>query len=70
MSWTPERLRQHAHDVELWVNAQGLRTGPKTPSGKMRSAQRSLKHGLRSSGAAALKEYLASVRELAGKCDP
>lgn len=47
-----------------WERCIGRQTGPKTPEGKRRSGQRSLRHGMRSEGGEALKRWIASVNRL------
>ena len=59
-----DQRRDHATDLRLWEHAKGKQTGPKTPEGRQRSAQRARKHGLRSAEGKALTAWLASVERL------
>lgn len=59
-----DQRRKHATGLKLWEKAQGRQTGPKTPEGRQRSAQRARKHGLRSVEGKALAAWLSSVERL------
>ena len=59
-----DQRRDHANKVRLWEAAAGRHTGPKTPEGRQRSAQRARKHGLKSVEAKALGAWLSSLGRL------
>ncbi len=56
--------RDHAKKVRLWEAAAGRHTGPRTPEGKAKAAQRARKHGLKSQEAKALGLWLSSLGRL------
>ncbi len=59
-----DQRRDHANKVRLWEAAAGRHTGPKTPEGKAKAAQRARKHGLKSVEAKALGAWLSSLGRL------
>ena len=58
-SWTPERRARHAAAIRLWA-PWTRSTGPRTVSGKQRSAQNAYKHGNRAAPMRLLQDGLAA----------
>jgi len=59
-----DQRRRHAEGLRLWEHAHGRKTGPKTPEGRFRAAQRSRQHGVRGHDGQALMKWLATVNRL------
>ena len=58
--WTPEARARQREAIARWKPWK-LSTGPKTKQGKARSAQNSLKHGMRSREMRELESMLAET---------
>jgi|GEM_PF-1956058 len=59
--WSPARRAKHAAAIRLWAPWRKS-TGPRTASGKAKSALNAYKHGGRAKGAKLLGEALAAQR--------